>query len=666
MTDVQDPSLFERGRAALERHAWADAYQALTEADRAGALTGEGLQLLAQAAYWTAHPDETIEALERAFGAFLESGDRATAAMTAFRVAEQHGMRMAMSQAQGWAARAARLAADDPEWPVHAWLEWMAGILAWFENDFERVAEHSRRAHERAVEIGDHDLMGLTLHDQGHALCMMGRIAEGMALLDEAMTAVIGGEVGPDAAGYIYCGMIGTCSSLGDYGRAAEWTASTLRWCERQSVPAFPGICRIHQAELMRLHGSLARAEEQARLACEELTRFDFVSAMGPAHYQIAEVHRQRGDYQAAEESFALANEHGASPHPGLSLLRLAQGEVEAALTGIRQALAMAGLNHCVRMRLLAAQVTIELAAGDLATAGTALEELESLAGDYDTTFVEATVARARGAVLLARGDAAAALPELRRAQRAWQLIEAPYEVGELRLLMVEAHRAMADEDSARMEARAARDGFERLGARPAAEAAGVLLGELSASGAAPERAVRAFMFTDIVSSTDLVGLIGDEAWEALLAWHDRTLRAVFASHRGQVAHHTGDGFFVAFDDPGSALACAVDVQRALAEHRRTQGFAPVVRIGVHAAEATRRGEDYSGAEVHKAARVAALAEGGEILATTATVEGAPSGRFAVSSARTVSLKGFGEPVEVAAVDWRGTGAVSSPRRDPD
>ena len=661
MTDVQDPSLLERGREALARHAWGDAYEALTEADREGGLTGEGLQLLAQAAYWTAHPDETIRALERAFATYLDAGDRATAAMMAFRVAEQHGMRMAMSQAQGWAGRAARLAAEDPDWPVHAWLEWMAGIMAWFENDFERVAAHARSAHERAVEIGDRDLMGLTLHDQGHALCMMGRVAEGMALLDEAMTSVVAGEVGPDAAGYIYCGMIGICSSLGDYGRAAEWTASTLRWCERQSVPAFPGICRIHQAELMRLHGSLARAEEEARVACEELTRFDFVSAMGPAHYQIAEVRRQRGDYPAAEESFARANEHGASPHPGLSLLRLAQGDVDAAVTGIRQALATAGLNHCVRMRLLAARVTIDLAAGDLSTAGTALEELELLAGDFGTTYVEATVARARGAVLLARGDAAAALPELRKAQRAWQLIDAPYEVGELRLLMVEAHRAVGDEDSARMEARAARDAFERLGARPAAEAAGALLGELTVSGGAPERAVRTFMFTDIVSSTDLVGLIGDEAWEVLLAWHDRTLRAVFASHGGQVAHHTGDGFFVAFDDAGSALACAVEVQRSLAEHRRTQGFAPVVRIGVHAAEAVRRGQDYSGAEVHRAARVAAIAEGGEVLTTSATVAATDAGRFALSEPRVVSLKGFDEPVEVMAVQWRGEGASPRP-----
>jgi class 3 adenylate cyclase len=162
----------------------------------------------------------------------------------------------------------------------------------------------------------------------------------------------------------------------------------------------------------------------------------------------------------------------------------------------------------------------------------------------------------------------------------------------------------------------------------------------------------RAFVFTDIVKSTDLVGAIGDDAWEELLRWHDATLRSLFAAHGGQVAHHTGDGFFVAFESSASAVACAVAVHRALAEHRRAHGFAPQVRIGVHAAEATRRGEDYSGGEVHRAARVAALADGGEILVTAESLAGDP-GAFDLSEPRTVSVKGIPVPFEVVAVRWR-------------
>jgi class 3 adenylate cyclase/predicted negative regulator of RcsB-dependent stress response len=644
--------LIETGRDALKRHRWQEAYDALSEVDGRGSLTGEGLELLAWAAYWTAHPDETVEAIERAYGAYLGEGNRSAAAMMAFRVAEQHAMRMATPQAQGWAARAERLAEEHPEWPVHGWLEWMRGLMGWFQGDFEGAIARYNQALEFASRTGDRNLHGMSLHDKGHALCLLGSVAEGTALLDEAMAAVVGGELDPEAAGYVYCGMIGICSKLGDYGRAAEWTEATLRWCERQSVPAFPGVCRVHKAELMRLHGSLTKAEEEARLACEELPRFNFLSGLGPANYEIGEVRRRIGDLRGAEEAYARAHEFGYNPQPGLSLLRLAQGKGEAAAAGIRQALSDTSGNRCLQVRLLVAKTEIAVAAGDLKTAASAMEELESIVSQFEAASLHAMAAGVRGGVRLAQGDATGALPDLQRARHAWQQIDAPYEVAELRLLLATAHRVLGDEDAAVLEARAARDTFAKLGARPAAELASKLLGEIAPTTEAPERISRSFMFTDIVKSTDLVGAIGDEAWEDLLRWHDQTLRSLFASHGGEVAHHTGDGFFAAFEDARSALTCAVAVQRALAEHRRAHGFAPLVRIGVHSAEATRRGQDYSGGEVHKAARIAAVAEGGEILASVDTVSVA-GGEFRVSESREVTLKGVAGTVRVALIEWR-------------
>jgi class 3 adenylate cyclase len=642
----------EAGRAALERHSWQEAYDVLTEADQAGSLSGEGLWLLASAAYWTAHPDETVVALERAYSAYLEEGDQASAAMVAFRVGEQHGMRMALPQAMGWAARAQRLGEENPAWRVHGWLMWMRGLLAWFQADFDAAIAHYDQSLEMASQSGDRDLYWMSIHDKGHALCLLGRVEEGMTLLDEAMVAVVGGELDPHAAGYVYCGMIGACSKLGDYGRASEWTEATLRWCERQSVPAFPGVCRIHKAELMRLRGSLTKAEEEARLACEELPRFNFFSGLGPANYEIGEVRRRLGDFRGAEDAYDHAHEFGYNPQPGLSLLRLAQGKVETAAAGIRQALDVASGNRCLELRLLVAQAEIALVAGDLETAVSAADALESVVSGYQAPALHAMAEGVRGGVRLAQGDAVGALPELRRAQQAWQQIDAPYEVAEVRLLLASAHRALGDGDAAVMEARAARDAFERMGARPAAERAAALLGELASAADRPERVRRAFMFTDIVKSTDLIGAIGDEAWESLLAWHDQTLRSLFASHGGEVAHHTGDGFFVAFENARAALGCAMAIQRAFAEQRRTHGFAPLVRIGVHAADATRRGQDYSGGEVHKAARIAALAEGGEILASVDTVSFA-EGEFRVSETREVTVKGLVEPVEVTRIEWR-------------
>jgi class 3 adenylate cyclase len=640
------------GREALDRHAWDEAYRILSEADRAGALGGEGLELLALAAWWTAHPDETVEALERSYRAHLDEGNRAAAAMSAFRVAEQHGMRMNMPQAQGWGAKAERLAEEDPTWAVHGWLEWMRGLMSWFQADYEGAVAHYDRALEIAERTGDRDLQGMSLHDKGHALCLLGRVREGMALLDEAMASVVGGELEPAAAGYVYCGMIGLCSKLGDYRRASEWTEATLRWCERQSVPAFPGVCRVHKAELWRLRGSFTKAEEEARLACEELPRFNFLSGLGPANHEIGEVRRRLGDFRGAEEAYTRAHEFGYNPQPALALLRLAQGKVETAAAGIRQALDEAGGNRCLQVRLLAAEVEIALSAGDVDRATSAADQLESIVGEFEAESLHAIAAGVRGAVRLAQGDPSGALRDLRRAQQAWQGIDAPYEVAEVRLLLADTHEALGDQDAAVMEARAARDAFAKLGARPAAERAAALLGRLSPAAERPERATRTFMFTDIVKSTDLLGVIGDEAWEDLLAWHDQTLRSLFASHGGEVAHHTGDGFFVAFEDAALALSCAVAVQRALADHRRQHGFALRVRIGIHAGEATRRGQDYSGGTVHTAARIAGAGEGDEILASEETVAAAGRG-FAVADTRGLTLKGIADPVRVATVDWR-------------
>jgi class 3 adenylate cyclase len=179
------------------------------------------------------------------------------------------------------------------------------------------------------------------------------------------------------------------------------------------------------------------------------------------------------------------------------------------------------------------------------------------------------------------------------------------------------------------------------------------LLWNERAAAAGAQRVTRTFMFTDIVTSTDLIGLIGDDAWAELIAWHNRELRSAVASHRGEVVNGTGDGFFVAFGRAADAIDCAVDIQRRLTRHRREHGFAPSVRIGLHAAEATQDDHDYSGRGVHIAARIGAAASGQEILASGTVLDAAGQIRFAVSEPRALTLKGISEPVEVRAIDWR-------------
>jgi class 3 adenylate cyclase len=391
------------------------------------------------------------------------------------------------------------------------------------------------------------------------------------------------------------------------------------------------------------------------------MPKSNFVFGLGHAFYEIGEVRRRMGDLDAAEAAYGRAHEFGLEPEPGLSLLRMARGKPDAAAAGIRRLLAQEGSDPVSRMKLLVAQADIAVAAGDLETASSASKELDALVQEHQAPALHAAAARVGGAVRLAQGDPEGAISDLRRARQGWQEVDAPYEIAEVRVLLGKAYHATGEDEAAVLELKSAHAAFERLGAVRGAESAGELLGEIDAGAEAPERVSRAFMFTDIVRSTDLVGVIGDEAWERVLEWHDHTLRSLFASHGGEVAHHTGDGFFVAFPDARSALASAVAVQQALAAHRRTQGFAPLVRIGVHVAEATRRGSDYSGGEVHKAARIAAAAAGDEILASADTLEEA-GGAFPSSDPREIAAKGIPAPVPVVSIGWRPAGSDGSER----
>jgi class 3 adenylate cyclase len=296
---------------------------------------------------------------------------------------------------------------------------------------------------------------------------------------------------------------------------------------------------------------------------------------------------------------------------------------------------------------VLPAQVTIEIAAGNEDAARAAVAALEQRVEASGSGAFAAAAAMARGELALSEKRFGDAVRELRRAWHGWQDVDAPYEAARARALLARAYRAEGDDDAARLELESAQAAFDRIGAMRESQRIATLLAKPGVASA-----VRTFMFTDIVDSTKLVELLGDDAWENLLAWHDRTMRACFDEHHGEEVKHEGDGFFVAFADSRAALDCAITTQRTLDQHRRDHGFAPRVRIGVHAAEVTEREGDYGGRGVHVAARIAAAAGGGEILASADTAatagDAVPS-----SSARPLELRGLGAPVDVVSVDWR-------------
>jgi class 3 adenylate cyclase len=644
MTQVADDSL-TAGREAARRHAWRDAYGLLRSADEDGRLGADDLENLAEAAWWTGHLEEAIALRERAYAAYLDVGETQRAAVLAVMVAIDHANRAAMSVAGGWLARAERLLANEEEGIAHGHLALAHGMSALDMGELDTASRELDRAQDIGARFGDRNLEAMALVFKGTVLVSKGEVTEGLALLDEATAAAVGGELRPLATGLVYCVTIHSCQALGDCGRAAEWTDVANRWCDRLDVTGFPGACRIHRAEIMRLRGEWPQAEEQAVQACEELQEYNrFVTAGG--FYEIGEIRRRRGDFAAAEAAYRKASELGRDPQPGLALLRLAQGKVDAASTAIRRTLAGGSLDPLGRARRLPAEIEIALAAGEIRRAREAAEELEQIAdryrlGDRRSPSLEGAVQLARGQLGLAEHDWEGAAAALRAARETWDKVGAPYETAQARMLLGLVYRGEGDEDGAKEELAAAKATFERLGAALDLQRASELLGE---SGTR-----RTFMFTDIVDSTKLVEVLGEEKWRKLLTWHDRRLRELIEQAGGEVIKQTGDGYFAAFRTPAAAVEAAAAIQHALDEH---EPLAPDVRIGMHTGGAFHKEDaDYAGQGVHMAARIGALAGPGEILVSRDSLDG--GSRYPLSEPRSETLKGFDQPIELVAVDWR-------------
>ena len=454
----------EAGRDAFARHAWRQAFETLSQAQQEQALAVEDVERLAESAWWIGRIDECIAARERAYATYLDQGKPRSAAAVAVRLAEDFFRRQAKSLGNGWLKRAERLLQDVPECPEHGALLRLHAVLALDEGDVEKALGLARRTLDLATRFHDHDLHALALHDIGRMLVSKGDLAQGMALVDEAMAAAVGGDIGPEVTGRIYCNMLGTCEKLADYQRAAEWSQAAHRWCEQHTESGFPGICRVHRAELMRLRGAWSNAETEALRASQELQGFYHIAA-GEAFYEIGEIRLRMGDLKRAEEVFRQAHELGREPVPGLALLRLAEGKVDAARVLIDRAVADRPEGSLDRAKLLPARVQIAHATDELDLARGAATELDAIAAAYGSTALKASAAQARGAVQLAEGSGDGAASTLRRACKLWQEVQLPYETASARLLLAEAYRSTGATEDADLEVQAATSAFKGLGA---------------------------------------------------------------------------------------------------------------------------------------------------------------------------------------------------------
>jgi len=457
-----------RGREAGRRLAWADAYAAFSLAQQSSLLAAADLELMATAAYLLGRLEDCHKAMQRASRAYFESGDPRRAARCLFWVAFTLLLQGDVAQAGGWLARASRLLEHErPECAEHGFLLLPEALQALMTGDHAKASAAAARAAEIGARVGDADLLALALHFHGRALVADGRMAEGLALLDEAMVAVVAGELSPYVAGNIYCSMIDACQEISDLRRAGEWTTALTRWCgEQPDMITFTGQCLAHRAEIMQLRGAWPEAIEEAKRACTRFAHAADQYAAGAAFYRQAELHRARGEFAAATDAYQQASQWGREPQPGLALLRLAQGRTEAADAAIRRVVAETA-GSLMRAKLLPAQVEIMLAIGDIEAARHAANELAEIVGSFHTPALRAVALHCRGAVLLAEGDAGAALASLRGAWQLWHELDVPHEAARVRVLVGLACLALGDEDAAAMEFSAARTVFMRLGAAP-------------------------------------------------------------------------------------------------------------------------------------------------------------------------------------------------------
>ena len=634
----------ELGRTALGITAWGEAFAALKAVE--DDLPPEGHTLLSRAAFWTAQTEEALRAGEAAYHGYVAAGQDLAAGRQAVELGRDYGNSGEPAVGAAWMGKALRHLDGANDCAEEALVLFIRAVKSFNSGEFDE----SRRLLERTVEVaerfGDSSLSARARMLHGMTEVQAGNSELGVELLGEAAASVTAGAVDPKSAGVVMCNAIETCWNIADFQGASEWTNTARRWFDRNDIPGIPGICRVRRAEIMTLRGDWDEAETELLQAQDELERYQLVEYVAEAKYAIGEIHLYRGDIDGAVVSFKEANQLGKEPVPGLALVAAAQGKPEDAIATLRQALTSPE-QRIPRSRVLLPLAEMLIEAGEVEEAERISAELEALAQECKTGAMRAWADTAKAACLAADGLVVEAVAFLDGAHRIWEDMKVPYEAASTRLRRGLLRRQLGEHAGAELDFEAARATFEALGASPALQRMSRILGTETAPGSQP----RTVMVTDIVGSTRLAGAMGDQAWTKLLRWHDRTLVGCIETHHGETLERTGDGYLVTFADAKAAIACAVEIQRALDRQRTDHGFAPSVRIGIHTAEITDIDGSPAGVEVHRAVRIGALANADQILISR-QVESVLNDQLSIDEWRSEEIKGFDRPVDVGRLTW--------------
>ena len=462
-----DDEILSIAQEAFVRQDWFTALEAFRSVSERGKMSAGDWFDLADSAWWIGDIDLALSAWENAHHRYEEAGELRRAAMAAMFIAAHSIERGDAAAGSGWLRRTHRLLAEAQEGAEHGYPLYFEVFAAMGRGDLDEAIHAARRMQEIGRRFNDPNLVAIGLVGEGRAHLKGGEVTGGMALLDEAMVCALSDGLHPTWAGAVYCHLMDACHELAELRRAGEWTDAASRWCERLRLPdgaLYRGICRVHRAQVLHVRGLWDEAEEEASRACRGVVRLH-LGTVAEGHYEIGEIRRLRGDLDGAEHAFRQAHRLGRDPQPGLALVRLAEGRVDAAATSV--ATALEGTDEPLgRARLLIAQVPIAIAAGDVRSARAAADELHVISERFESSGLAAAACQARGSVLVAEGHAEQALRVLRGACRMWQDLDAEHTAASVRVVLADAYRAVGDDDAAQLELDAARAVFAKMGAR--------------------------------------------------------------------------------------------------------------------------------------------------------------------------------------------------------
>ena len=459
-----------RAREAFDRRDWVAAYEGLSVAGD-DALLAADFADLATAAFLVGRHNDCIQALQRAYQAHLQTGDPPAAVRSAFWLAMTLTDRGEHAVASGWISRAERLLETFEQDTVeHGYVLFFRMLRHILSGDPVTGLEEATRLTSYGRRFGDGDLLAAGLMAQGRCLLYLGRVPEGVRMLDEAMVGVTTGEVSPIFAGHTYCSLIEACQEISDFDRVAQWTTALTTWCGAQvGLVPFTGQCAVHRAQVMRVRGAYDQAITELDGAVERYVSAGTPAAAGLALAEKGDLLRVRGEYAAAEEAFERAVGFGHEPQPAQALLSVARGRVDAGCAAVRRALAEPR-DPIHRSQLLPGAIDVLLLAGDLEGARPLVAELEAVGRAFDSSSLSAMAGHAVGALALAEDRPDDALHALRPALLRWRELGWAYETARTQVLLGRALRELGDEQSAAVELAAAARALEALGATPALE----------------------------------------------------------------------------------------------------------------------------------------------------------------------------------------------------